>query len=340
MKRTRFVALALASALPAAMLAAGGAEAQQAAPAAPGTTRQLSVATIAPAGSTWMRGLEAWNREIRRRTNKALGLRIFPGGVQGDESEVVRKMRSGRLDGGAVTAVGLSKIHRPALVFQMPGMFENVGQLDRARTAVSQDVSAAFNTAGFQFMGWADVGFSRPFSRTPVATPAQLSGLHPYVWRDDLVMPAVFQEARVTAVPLQIPEVLTALQTNRVDAFFTSPVAAISLQWSQRVTHMTDLSVAVLVGATVFTNAAVSALPADQQAVLRETGAQFHTLLINNLRRDERTAMSSMATRGITVVEPQERAAWNSLLERARTRLVGSIAPAEFINRVRSARGS
>jgi TRAP-type C4-dicarboxylate transport system substrate-binding protein len=141
-------------------------------------------------------------------------------------------------------------------------------------------------------------------------------------------------------VPLQIPEVLTALQTNRVDSFFTSPVAAISLQWSQRVTHVTDLSVAVLVGATVFTNAAVNGLPADQQAILRETATQYHTLLINNLRRDERTAMTSMGTRNVTVVEPQERAAWNSLLDRARGRLVGTIAPAEFIDRVRAARGS
>jgi TRAP-type C4-dicarboxylate transport system substrate-binding protein len=319
------------------MLAARGAEAQQ--QPAEGTTRQLSVATLAPAGSTWMRGLEAWNRELRRRTNKALGLRIFPGGVQGDENEVVRKMRSGRLDGGAITAVGLSKIHRPALVFQMPGMFSNVEQLDRARAAVSQDVISAFNTAGFQFMGWADVGFSRLFSRTPVATPDQLRSLHPYVWRDDLVLPALFAEANVSATPLQIPEVLTALQTNRVDSFFTSPVAAISLQWSTRVTHMTDLSVAVLVGATVFSNAAVNALPADQQAILRETGAQFHSLLINNLRRDERSALSSMQSRGITVVTPQDRAAWDALLERARNRLVGNIAPAEFINRVRAARG-
>jgi TRAP-type C4-dicarboxylate transport system substrate-binding protein len=338
MKRTRLAVLALVSALPAAMLAASGAEAQQA-PAPAATTRQLSVATLAPAGSTWMRVLESWNRELRRRTNKSLGLRIFPGGVQGDETEVVRKMRSGRLDGGSMTAVGLSKIHRPALVFQMPGMFSTVAQLDRARTATATEITTGFNTAGFQFMGWADVGWSRLFSRTPVTTPGQLRTLHPYVWRDDLVMPAVFAESQASAVPLQIPEVLTALQTNRVDSFFTSPVAAISLQWSQRVTHMTDLSVAVLVGATVFSNAAVNGLPADQQTALRETATQFHSLLISNLRRDERAAVTSMGTRNITVVQPAERAAWDSLLDRARARLVGNIAPAEFVNRVRAARG-
>ncbi len=333
MKRTRFALLALMTGLPAAMLAARGADAQQA-PA----TRSLSVATLAPAGSTWMRVLDAWNRELRRRTNKALALRIFPGGVQGDESEVIRKIRAGRLDGGAVTAVGLSQIHRPALVFQMPGMFSSYSQLDAARRATATEMNAAFDTAGFAFMGWADVGFSRLFSRSPVSSPEGMRSLHPYVWRDDLVMPAVFQEANTTATPLQLPEVLTALQTNRVDSFFTSPVAAISLQWAQRVTHMTDLNVAVIVGATVFSKNVVNSLPADQQTALRETAAQFHTLLIANLRRDELSAVRGMATRNITVVPATDTAAWNSLFDRARGRLVGRIADAAVINRVRSAR--
>ncbi len=335
MKRTRFALLALLTGLPAALLAARGADAQEAPAAA---ARTLSVATLAPAGSTWHRVLEAWNRELRRRTNKSLQLRIFAGGVQGDESEVIRKIRNGRIDGAAVTAVGLSQIHRPAIVFQMPGMFSSYAQLDRARAATQSDINTAFTTAGFAFMGWADVGMSRLFSRSPVATPAEMRALHPYVWRDDSVMPAVFSEANATTVPLQIHEVLTALQTKRVDSFFTSPVAAISLQWAQRVTHMTDLSAAVVVGATVFSNTAVNSLPAEQQAVLRETAGQFHQLLIQNLRRDEAAAIRSMATRGITVVPVTDIGAWNSLFERARTRLTGRIADAAFINRVRIAR--
>lgn len=338
MKRTRFALLALLTGLPAAMLAARGADAQEAPAAA--ATRSLSLATLAPAGSTWHRVLEAWNRELRRRTNKALQLRIFAGGVQGDESEVIRKIRSGRLDGAAVTAVGLSQIHRPSIVFQMPGMFSSYAALDRARVATQTDINSSFSTAGFAFMGWADVGMGRYFSRVPVAAPADMRNTHPYVWRDDLSTPSVFQEANVTPTQLQIPEVLTALQTNRVDAFFTSPVAAISLQWAQRVTHMTDINANVVVGATVFGNAAINSLPADQQAILRETATQFHRLLIGNLRRDETAAITSMNGRGITSVAVTDRSAWNSLFTRARARLVGRIADAAFIERVRSAGGN
>ena len=100
-------------------------------------TKTLSIATLAPPGSTWMKVFDAWNREVRRRSNKTLELRFYAGGVQGDESEVIRKIKGGRIDGAAVTAVGLAQIHRPALVFQMPGILRGYEQLDAARSALA-----------------------------------------------------------------------------------------------------------------------------------------------------------------------------------------------------------
>jgi TRAP-type C4-dicarboxylate transport system substrate-binding protein len=334
MKRYRLALLAVGFGAFGALFAGRAVEAQPA--PAPAATRTLSLATLAPAGSTWMRVLEAWNRELRRRTNKALSLRIYPGGVQGDESEVVRKIRAGRIDAGSVTAVGLAQVHRPALVFQMPGMFRSNAQLDAARVGTNADIVQAFDAAGFAFMGWADVGFGRIFSRVPVRTPADMRGTHPYVWRDDLVMPSFYTELGVSAVAMQLPEVLTALQTNRVDSFITSPVAAVSLQWTTRATHMLDMPTNVIVGATIFGKRQINSLPADQQVILRETATQFHQLLIQNLRRDEALAVRTIGTRGITVgtISATERAQWNEVFTRTRARLVGRIADAAFINRV------
>jgi len=336
MKQHRFALLAVAFGFAGALFARRGVEAQPA-PAAP---RSLTLATVAPPGSTWMRVLDAWNRELRRRTNQTLQLRIYPGGVQGDESEVVRKVRAGRLDGAIVTAVGLAQIHRPTLAFQMPGMFTTYQQLDRARAATQTEISQAFDQAGFVFTDWGDVGFSKVFSNTPVRTPADLRSTRPYVWRDDLVMPSLFQESNATAVPLQLPEVLSALQTGRVNAFITSPVAAVSLQWSTRATHMTDVNVGLVVGATVFGKSQFQSLSPEHQQAVRETAAQFHQLLRSNLRRDETAAMRSMAGRGINIItiDDAARGQWNDLFTRTRARLVGRVADQAFITRITSAR--
>jgi len=341
MKRFRLGLLAVTAAVVGGFFARGaGVEAQPAPPAAPASgERTLSIATLAPAGSTWMRVLSAWNRELRRRTNNALSLRIYPGGVQGDEAEVIRKIRQGRLDGGSVTAVGLYQVHRPALAFQMPGMFRNYQALDAARTATATEINTAFDTAGFAFMGWADVGVSRVYSRVPVAAPGDMAAVHPYLWRDDRVTPALFEELHVTPTRLGLPEVLSALQTNRIDSFITTPSAANALQWSPLVTHMTDMNVAVVVGATILRKSQVDALPADQQVILRETATQFHQLLIGNLRRDEAATLRTQQTRGIThvSVSDAQRAQWTALFDRTRTRLGDSIAPTEFITRIRGA---
>jgi len=306
----------------------------------PPAGRTLSIATLAPAGSTWMRVFEAWNREIRRRTNNGLSLRFYPGGVQGDEAEVIRKVRTGRLDGGAVTAVGLAQIHRPALVFQMPGMFSGYGQLDNARNALNGELAGQFQTAGFQLLGWADVGRSRVFSNSPIATPSALQGKHPWAWSDDAVLPAFFTAAGVTGtVSLQVPEVLGAMQTGRVDTVITSPVACVALQWSTRVSTMTDMPISVIVGATVIGQTQWASLPPDQQTVLTETAAQFHALARRNLRADENTALAGFAQRNITTVpvDAAGQAAWNTVFSNTRTALTGHVADAAFIQRVHQA---
>lgn len=315
-------------------------EAQTAPAAAPVT---ISVATLAPAGSTWMNVFDAWNREIRRESAKIgqpMAMRFFPGGVQGDEAEVIRKIRAGRLDGAAVTAVGLAQIHRPALVFQMPGMFRSYGPLDNARTQLHSEINGAFNTAGFELMGWADVGQARVFSQTPVRTPAELATQRPWVWSDDRAMPAFYNAISANPVRLQVPEVLSALQTNRINTVVTSAPVATQLQWAARVTHMTDMPLYTTIGATVIGRAKFGALTPQQQELLRRTGANYHQLARGSLRRAETAALTSLASRVITVVpvDAAQRAQWESAFTRTRAALTGQIADAAFIARVAAIR--
>jgi TRAP-type C4-dicarboxylate transport system substrate-binding protein len=330
MRRHVLGILALASGVVGGALSLGA----QTPPAA--ATRSVTLATLAPPGSTWMRVFDAWNREVRRRSNQGLQLRIYAGGVQGDEAEVIRKIRNGRLDAGAVTAVGLGQVHRPALVYQLPGLFRTYANLDNARNALANDMHTAFETAGFELMGWADVGQTRLFTNTPVATPSQLATTRPWIWRDDAITPAFFQIVHANGVPLQVPEVLAALQTNRINAFVTSPVAAVALQWASRATHMTDTSVGVSVGATIFGRAQWNTLTPEHQTILRETATQFHALARRNLRSDEQAALQSFPQRNIqsVPVDAAQRAQWDAVFAQTRQRLTGQIADAAFIARV------
>jgi TRAP-type C4-dicarboxylate transport system substrate-binding protein len=300
--------------------------------------KTLSIATLAPPGSTWMKVFEAWNREIRRRSNQTLQLRFYPGGVQGDESEVIRKIKGGRLDGAAVTAVGLAQIHRPALVFQMPGILRGYDQLDAARASITPEMDPKFAEGGFKLLGWADVGQSRVFSNHPITKPGDLGPRKPWVWRDDLVLPEFFKVVKSNPVPLQLPEVLGALQTRRIDTVITTPVAAVALQWSSRVTHMMDLPLTVVIGGTVLGQKQWDGLSAEHKTIMSETAAQFHALARKNLRADEQKALATLKERGIKMTAPSdaEKGEWLAAGKEVRQRLVGQVADQALVDRVLS----
>jgi TRAP-type C4-dicarboxylate transport system substrate-binding protein len=298
--------------------------------------KTISIATLAPPGSTWMKVFDAWNREVRRRSNKTLELRFYAGGVQGDESEVIRKIRSGRLDGAAVTAVGLAQIYRPALVFQMPGILKNYAQLDAARAALAPEMNPKFAESGFQMLGWADVGQSYVFSTQPVMKPSDLGPRKPWVWRDDLVLPAFYKVVKSNPVPLQLPEVLGALQTNRVDTVLSTPVAAVALQWLPRLTNMLDFPLTVVIGGTVMGQKQWEALTPEQKTIMTETSAQFHALARKNLRADEEKALAAIKEHNIKVLTPSEsdKAEWIKVGTEVRKQLTGQIADQALVDRV------
>lgn len=267
-------------------------------------TRSLTFATLVPNGSLIMRGMQAWSRELRRRTDNTLDFRFYPGGVQGDEVEVIRKIRSGRLDAGNVTATGLGHIYRPALVFQLPGVFLRYRQLNAARQALAPEIERGMIETGFRMLGWADIGRARIFSTHQIRGPRDMADRRVWVRTGDLLLDTLFTVVPTQKVELSVPEVLGALGTNRVDTFFAPPVVAAGFQWASRTRYMTDLPLAVVIGGTVISESVFGTLTDEQKTALTETGHQFHALARRNAERMENESVQALLNHGIEVVHP------------------------------------
>ncbi|MBW2564615.1 MAG: TRAP transporter substrate-binding protein DctP, partial [Deltaproteobacteria bacterium] len=90
----------------------------------------IKLGTLAPDGSTWYMQLRDMGEKWKKATDGKLNFKIYPGGVIGDEADMVRKMRIGQLHAAAVTYVGLSCIIPEINAFQMPLMFNSYEELD------------------------------------------------------------------------------------------------------------------------------------------------------------------------------------------------------------------
>lgn len=299
----------------------------------------LKIATVAPEGSTWMQVMREIDADVRRETHNEVGFKIYAGGVQGDELVVLRKVRSGQLQGGGLTGQGLGQIAPAVRVMEVPFLFSNYAQIDRVRDKLGGRLESILHDAGYTVLGWADVGFVYLFSKQPIATQADLKSAKMWLWEGDPLAEAFFHAASVVPVPLAITDVLTALQTRLVDAVYASPLACVATQWFTRVSSYTDFPVTFATGAVVVSNTAFEAIPAaEREKVLAVCRRKFGELQ-EKARKQDADALLEIEKSGVkkTAVTPAEAQRLTAIGRSVWPQQVGKLYPQELLDAVTAA---
>jgi TRAP-type C4-dicarboxylate transport system substrate-binding protein len=287
----------------------------------------LKVGTLAPGESPWGKVFKVWQKGVKERTSGALELQFFWNGQQGDELAMVGKIRTGQLDGAAITATGLSQIYKHILVLQLPGLYRDWSKLDAARNALRPQVDPEFEKAGFRIVGYGDVGMAHIMSNNvSVKHPNDLKGQKTFYLAGDPISSTFLSVVGDnTPKQLSVPEILPALTSNTVNVINSPALAAEQLQWASRLDHINTMVSGVGIGGLVFSSSKLNGLPADLKAALLETGKVAGEALTASIRREDAAAFERLKGR-MTKVEPspEDIAAWNKIFEATRNRLKGS----------------
>ncbi len=296
---------------------------------------ELKIATLAPEGSTWMRIMEQLDAEIREKTAGEAGLKLYPGGIQGDESVVLRKIRSGQLHGGGFTGVGLGEIAPSLRVMEVPFLFRNLDEVRAVQSALGPSFEQALRDAGYELLGWSDVGFVYLFSKEPIRNAADLKRVRMWLWEGDPLAETFLKTVGVSPVPLPITDVVTSLQTGLIDAVYTSTLACIALQWFTRVSYMTDLPVTHAEGAVVVSRAAFGQLSPSAQATVKELSKKRFEELAAETARENEQSVQVLKGKGIQVVSlsDADRAGFDEVGRTVREKLAGTLYPRELLDK-------
>ena len=128
-------------------------------------TWELKFATLAPSGSTWAKLIEQWAETVEAESDGRLIFKLYPGGVQGDEPDVLKKIRFGQLHGGAFTGHGIGHIYSPARVLELPFLFEDIDEIDYVRTRLMPEIEQGYRDNGYVMLGWMELGYVYFFSK-------------------------------------------------------------------------------------------------------------------------------------------------------------------------------
>jgi len=279
----------------------------------------IKLGTIAPEGSPWHTILQDMNQEWGQLSNGRVKIRIYPGGVAGDEVDMLRKIRIGQLHAAGFSSVGLAKIIPEIYALQLPMMYATYGELDYVRDRLTPEYTRMLDEKGFVLLNWADGGWVKLFSQKPVIFPNDLKGQKIFVWAGETTTFAVWKEAGQHPVELAATDIMPSLQTGLINVVNATPLAALSFQWFALAKHMTDLNWAPLIGATIVSKRQWQKIPADLRVQLTEAARTTGERLKLEIRDLDRQAEGVMVQNGLVIhpLTPKAFLAWEALAEMA-----------------------
>lgn len=291
----------------------------------------IRMATLVPDGSSWHLILKETAEKWSELSGGRVRVRLFPGGVAGDDPDVVRKMRLGTLSAGVLTSVGVAEVDKSVYALGIPLMFDSYEEVYWVHDKMRAQLEAGLAEKGFIVLNWADGGWVHFFTKEPVAVPADLQRLKLFTWAGDAEAVEVWRAGGFNPVPLPSTEIATALQTGLVEALGSPPQVAVISQFFNHAKYMTDLRWQLLLGATLITQKAWDRIPADVQPDIRQATEDAGARLRREIRESEPNDIEAMKKRGLTVVPVTEaqRAEWQKLTEKLYPQIRGNVVPPE-----------
>jgi len=305
-----------------------------------GAQTVIKFATLAPEGSAWMNVMKKFADEVKQKTAGRVKFRMYPGGVQGDEKDVVRKIRIGQLHAGGFTGVGIGEIAPAARILDTPFLFKNAPEIDYVYGALDAEFRKMFEEAGYVLLGWAEVGDVLILSNSPVKKPEDLKAVKMWMWEGDPTAEAAFTALGIKPIPLSITDVMTSLQTGMIDGIYGSPLAVLAMQWHTRMKYALSLPLTNASGAVLLSKKVFASLSKEDQAALLKAGDSYFRELTRISRSDNAKSADLLKKAGIKFTDSEGKSIvgeFEKAGEAARNALAGKLYPQEMLDRIEKA---
>jgi TRAP-type C4-dicarboxylate transport system substrate-binding protein len=295
----------------------------------------LKLATLVPEGSLWDKSERELGAAIQEATAGRVKFQIYPGGVAGDEPDLLRKLRVGQLQAALFSAPGLGDIDPAFFLFQVPLLFETDAEVAFVLERMRPELERRLEEKGLVLLHWSNVGWLRIFASKPVAGFDDFRRRKQFVWGSEGRMASWYQELGLQPVTLAATDVLTGLQTGLIEALPLTPLAALSLQWFRSAPHMLDHRFAPLLGALVVSKGTWNKLSAADREVILALARTTEQKIFAEVPKREEEALTEMRARGLAIArEPESDAPqWLELGRQFQQRFRTHSVPPEVFDR-------
>ena len=279
----------------------------------------FKIATLAPAGTTWMKEMKKGAKRIDEKTDGRVKLKFYPGGVMGNDQSVHRKIRVGQLHGGAFTTGGLAHFYPGIRSLSLPMIFDTLDEVDYVRSKVDASLKQNMEQAGFVLLGIAEVGFARIMSTNPLTDLESIRASKVWIPEGDALVREIYKTLGISPISLPISDVFTGLQTGLIDTVSITATAAIAFQWHSNMAYVTDTPLTYLIGLLAIEKKSFDKIKAGDQIIVKQEIALVSEQLDRLNRSNNEKATEALKNLGIKFIslDPEELKRWKTLSAQA-----------------------
>lgn len=303
-------------------------------------TTVIRLGTLVPKDSPWYEILNKMGDEWKQASGGKVQLHIYPGGEQGDEPEMVQKVRIKKLQAVALSGAGLSGILSDVSALQIPLMLDSYEEFDYVRDHIATRLEQGLAKRGYIVLNWGYAGWVHFYTKKPAMRPDEIRAMKLCVLQGDAGSFAIYQQNGFHPVALAATDIFSGLQTGLVDAIQGPPLFALTNQWYVGAKNMLDIKFALLVGATLVDKSVWDKIPAPLQKQLMESARKAGVGLRAEIRKAEANAIPLMQQFGLNVVHanPQAQAEWHKVAENLYPKFKATMVPPDLFDEVRRLR--
>ncbi len=264
----------------------------------------IKFATLAPEGTNWTKILREFAKDVETQTKGEIKFKIYTGGVQGDEKDVIRKIKSGQLNASGFTGYGIGEIAKEIRVLEAPFLFKNTEELDYIYSKFTGEFEKIFEKNGFILLGWAEIGEVYVISKKQIRNTDDFKKAKLWIWEGDEIAKKTFENFGSKPIPLSIADVMTSIQTGMIDTVYATPATILPLGWHKKMTYFIDMPITYATGAVLISKKTVDNMKPEIRDKFLSI-AKKHFSSLNKISRQDNAQATDILKKQLKVITPQ-----------------------------------
>jgi TRAP-type C4-dicarboxylate transport system substrate-binding protein len=263
------------------------------------------VGTLTPKGVGWAKQFEKiMLPAIHTATGNDLDVKIYWGGIMGDDEDIIAKMRAGQLQAAGITGQGAVIACPEFATVELPFLFRNYAEVDYVRERLFPELDRLMQQRGFKLLLWLDQDFDQIYS---------------VKWRFDNVED--FKKAKImtwygpleehllkslgaSPIPVDIPELVPSLRQGVADTLIAPGLWMIATQLYPAVKYMVPIKLRYSPAVVISTLDAWNQLPETARQGITAVTPDITRRFTQATRKDNEKAIVALEKYGIERVQP------------------------------------